>query len=353
MLAQHRKYNPHDGFRRGGTLTKFGGNGHGVVGNGLPLRPSYVGHHLRGHDDDSSDSASNWRNGPMESQRSSARAGGRIQRVSNRPNTGNQRKNHHDINGAVKHASVTRRNSNVGRKFDYNPTRSRLNDSVVTVSSNPYSSSNPSSLQPALNSTQLPYYAPPYESDKSPLKSRSHHSRSETRTPHHLEPLERPRSRSQQHPQPQGSHDDFSQHSLAQQNGSSMPLQSSTNTKYSQFTSETLTRESSNTSLFSNSSYVENLRTTFKSTLDLRPLSTNPPVRNTSSFLTTPRCSPFSVRKSYTDLYFSNSSNKENKKHNFTTDLSSVATQRHLRDKSPYKVRDRCEFCSKKYVIKE
>ncbi|XP_065361776.1 uncharacterized protein LOC135955352 [Calliphora vicina] len=317
MLAQVRKFNPHDALRRGGTFSKFGGTGP------LRERPSHLGHHIRGGmDDDSSDTTSNFRGSPHNSQRSSARAGGRVQRLPNRPNTGNTRRN-------------SNASSTTGRKFDFNPARSRVNELVTTVSSTPLITS---SLQTTTNTvlSQIPYA--PYhlnnESVKSPANMRSHHSRSDTRTLPPLDAIERASSRSHH----QHFRHDYAPTSAFDHNGSSMPLQSDL---YESHETSTLTRQSSNTSLFSNnSSYVDTVHAFKSSTLDVNP----PHVKNTSSFLTTPRSSPFSIRKSYTDLYFSATSNKENKPHTLPELCS--------RDKSPYKIRKRCDVCCKKYSIK-
>lgn len=316
MLAQVRKFNPHDAFRRGGTFTKFSGGGFGQQ-----KERQILGHHVRGDmEEDNSDATFNFRGSPVNSQHSSARGSDRTQRLPNRPNTGNNRRN-------LSKVSKTRRNSNAssnnGRKFDYNPTRSRVNE---FVSSSPFTQS---PLQTTNVPTQMPYaLCHSYESVKSPTNMRSHHSRNEIITLPPLESQQRTRSRSQQH-------------NAFDHNGSSMPLQ---NDFYSTETS-LLTRPSSNTSLFSNSSSVENVHDCKSSNLDVPPLPTNhQPVKNTSSFLSTPRSSPFSIRKSYTGLYFSTTSNKENKP-NAGPGLCS-------RDKSPYKIRKRCNVCCQKYMIK-
>lgn len=66
----------------------------------------------------------------------------------------------------------------------------------------------------------------------------------------------------------------------------------------------------------------------------------------TSSFLSSPRASPFSVRKQYTDLL------DPDHRPSFVTDLSSIKTPKNLLAPSPYKIRERCAVCSNKYVIK-
>ncbi|KAM7356971.1 uncharacterized protein ACRADG_002521 [Cochliomyia hominivorax] len=355
MLAQVRKYNPQDTFRRGGTFSKFS-----TVGIGqFRERPSYLGYHVRGGmDDDSSDTTSNFRGSPYNSQRSSARAGGRVQCLPNRPNTGNIRKNNHEFSsnfgggggGVVggRYATKMRRNSNIssaaGRKFDYNPLRSRVHE---FVSSTPFLNNNSLQKTNTLNS-QMPYA--PYnnnnhnksfanESVKSPGNMRSHHSRSETRI---LPPLENhldySQLESQQQQQQQHYKYDYNDH--VDHN----PNTSNNNNNSDLYNPEMplLIRESSNTSLFSNNSYVENHKSSHQ---DVRLLTTNhPPVKNTSSFLATPRSSPFSIRKSYTDLYFSATGNKENK--------PQAGTEFSSRDKSPYKIRKRCDVCCKKYALK-
>ena len=350
MLALQRKFNPHDAFRRNGTLTKFGG----AAGYGLQHRerPSHLAS-IRGplHDDDSSDTTSNFRYSPANSQRSSARVGGRVQRLPNRPNTGNNRKKHHEftnLNGGRNH------HQNAGRKFDFNPNRSRTNDFISSVSSDPYVES---SLQintvTTTTTTQLPY-APLasshlYESVKSPTNMRSHHSRSDTRQ---LPPLEsqteliaQQQQKQQQQQQLHINHVyDFNQQSALHRN-----VTTKTNTE-----NVILTRESSKTSLSSNGSFemstnpMHNLK---MSNLDLGSnVAIHPPIKNTSSFLSTPRSSPFSIRKSYTDLYFSATSNKENKTQALSLKSLKVPKQLHnsSRDKSPHKVLKRCEKNSKK-----
>ncbi|XP_037819097.1 probable serine/threonine-protein kinase DDB_G0280133 [Lucilia sericata] len=341
MLAQVRKFNPQDALRRGGTFSKFG------TGNG---RPSYFGHHTRsGLDDDSSDTTSNFRGSPINSQRSSARAGGRVQRLPNRPNTGNHRKNHHEFssnNAGGRFANKTRRNSNVssssGRKFDFNPTRSRLNELVKTVSSSPLTAK--SLLQTTITQkSSAPSYYQTYESVKSPANMRSHHSRNDTRNLPPLDSIEHNHYHHHKQQQQQHLRSDYAltssaydqhHHHQPHHTGSSMPLQSDA---YSNDPTSLLIRQSSNTSLFSNSSYVDNLHSSYKSTTQLDVMSLNPPVKNTSSFLSTPRTSPFSIRKSYTDLYFTTSSNKEN------TKPCATSSELCSRDKSPYKVRKRCD----------
>ncbi|KAI8116994.1 hypothetical protein FF38_00647 [Lucilia cuprina] len=350
MLAQVRKFNPQDALRRGGTFSKFS------TGNG---RPSYFGHRS-GLDDDSSDTTSNFRGSPINSQRSSARAGGRVQRLPNRPNTGNHRKNHHEFstnNGGGRFANKTRRNSNVssssGRKFDFNPTRSRLNELVKTVSSTPLTAN--SLLQTTTQKQSAPSYHQTYESVKSPANMRSHHSRNDTRilppldsiehnhNNHHYKQQQQEKHLRSDYALPTSAYDQHHQHHRNNYTGSSMPLQSDA---YSNDPNSLLTRQSSNTSLFSNSSYVDHLHSSYKSTSQLDVMPLNPPVKNTSSFLSTPRTSPFSIRKSYTDLYFTTSSNKEN------TKPCSMSSELCSRDKSPYKVRKRCDVCCKKYSIK-
>lgn len=362
MLAQVRKFNPQDALRRGGTFSKFSTGGIGQ----LRERPSYMGHHMRGLDDDSSDTTSNFRGSPLNSQRSSARAGGRVQRLPNRPNTGNSRKNNHEFsgfNGGGRYMTnnKNRRNSNnsgAGRKFDFNPLRSRVHEFVSStpfLNSHLQSKSNNNSNVSTLKTTAIPY-APSNsfatESVKSPANLRSLHSRSDTRT---LPPLDSQHEipyQQQHYNHNSYSHDQqYSRYDYPPVDHHNAPNTNSSHDFYNhnyQPDIPLLTRQSSNTSLFSNHSCAgENGHQNFKSSQqDVRHLTTNPPVKNTSSFLTTPRSSPFSIRKSYTDLYFSTtgSSNKENKPL-AGSDISS-------RDKSPYKIRKRCDVCCKKYAIK-
>ncbi|XP_075163132.1 uncharacterized protein LOC142235759 [Haematobia irritans] len=359
MLALFRKYNPHDAFRRGGTLTKFNGQ----YGGAAPIRENP----LHGFaDDNSSDTTSVWgRKSPT--RRSSARLNGRMQRQTQRPTSASQR---------TVYGQTARRGSNAigsGRKFDYNPSRSRVNErggsSSVSSGQNLYqfaqSKANAYHLSPS-SGTQSPTYA--HERVKSPLEMRSqHHPLGANSFQRALEPIWYEQSQvlplgGQQSTAESHLNAAHTQPPLAPA-GSSMPLaaMSLPRVLYSP-----LTRESSATSLSSQTMYPGHIRSS-KSSQDLRmppvhqyhyhqchhnhdrPMQ-HPPVRNTSSFLATPRTSPFGITKSYTDLYFSSTSSKENEIV-FHSDLSSISQHRqHIRDKSPYKMRDRCEHCVQKYM---
>lgn len=335
MLAVFRKFNPHDAFRRGGTLTKFPHNGHHF--GAMPIREK--GLFGRAHDDDSSDTTSNRGRG-SPGLRSSARLAGRVHRQSNRPNSANQRSSH---GSSGRHNSAA---ANGGRKFDFNPGRSRLNNGQApNVSPGPnFSSTSAYRLSPSNGThSHSPTPSHKHESVKSHSEMRSQHSYLGTNSTQRLEPLPQ-----QQIEQLQNAQQTMSgKPQTLPLGGSSMPP-NAMHSNIHHLTS--LTRESSNTSLSSLSPCRGHIRS-FKSSQDLRMPHAQlyPPVRNTSSFLTTPRTSPFLLTKSYTDLYFDSSSNKENHAV-FQTDLSSIAQQRQVRDKSPYKIRERCEVCSKKYI---
>ncbi|XP_059224358.1 uncharacterized protein LOC106093691 [Stomoxys calcitrans] len=358
MLALFRKYNPHDAFRRGGTLTKF--NGHGTA----PIRENPL-HGMGGGDDDSSDTTSVWgRKSPT--RRSSARLAGRL-----RPTSASQR----TVMG-----NTARRSSNSissGRKFDYNPHRSRVSErggsSSVSSGHNlsylPTSKASAYRLSPS-SGTPMPTYA--QESVKSPPEMRSQHSLGTNSFQRALEPLWwQQQTHLPQLGQQQGKaghHTPFS----PSRGGSSMPF-AAKSAPFSPYSA--LTRDSSANSLSSQAMYPGRVRL-YKSSLDLRlpallsPLRQphshhhhhhhnhhhhlvrqHPPVRNTSSFLATPRTSqPFSITKSYTDLYFSSTNNNKENETSIARDLSPFSPHRHARDKSPYRIRDRCEYCPRKYV---
>lgn len=321
MLAQIRKYNPQDAFRRGSTYTKFGG----VVGGGIGHfkdRPFGAAQHGRaGLEDDGSDTTSNYRSSP---QRSSARPVGSVQQLSNRPNTGNNR---HNAGGH--YAYKTRRSSNIssttGRKFDYNPTRSRVND---FVSSSPFAQS--SFLENTADTQHMPYalYSTSYEGTITPPNMTTHHSRSDLIA---LECEERARSRSQ--PPQIHQHPDHL-YSAIVHNGNSRPVENDFNTLDAPF----LKRQSTNISLSTNSSDGNKPPSINSSHLDAKAQQLKlPKIKNTSSFLATPR-SPFSLRKSYTDLYFNSTSNKEDK-------------LKPIMDKTPFKNPKSSKACLNKNFI--
>ncbi|XP_005190225.2 uncharacterized protein LOC101893610 isoform X1 [Musca domestica] len=351
MLAKFRKFNPQDALRRGGTLTKFNGYG-GHVG-AAPIREKPL--HGR-HDDDSSDTNSGWgRKSPT--RRSSARHGRSvIRQTHHRPTSASQR----NVNG-----SSTRRGS--GRKFDYNPQRSRVHErGTSSVSSYHNLAYNPSKvhanayrLSPS-SGTQTPTHA--HASVKSHSEMRSKHSSvGSNNFQLVLEPLwqlqyEQPYEMKSKQPQTQ------SMQLLA--GGSSMPsdaMHYSPPPPTPSLDNSSLTRESSTTSLSSLAKYPGQIRS-YRSSLELRmpqqadhlgshQPQPHPPVRNTSSFLSTPRSSPFGITKSYTDLYFASNLKKESETFG-QRDMRLIARQRSARDKSPSKVREHCEFCSRIYCVK-
>lgn len=348
MLALFRKFNPHDAFRRNGTLTKF--TGHGGHFGAVPIKEKPF--HGRG-DDDSSDTTSNWgRKTPV--RRSSARQGGRLQRQPHRPTSASQR----SVNGSAARNgnNVTK---NAGRKFDFNPSRSRVSSSVSSgqnLASLP-STANAYRLSPSLG-TQSSSHS--HESVKSPLVMRSQHSTLGTTFNHQaLETIHQDELNGQQSKQRHYFQTIQTPPTPLQltTGGSSMPPDAM---PYPHLQQSILTRESSTTSLSSQTRYPGQIRS-YKSSMDLRrptlldPLQHHhnpqnlPPVRNTSSFLSTPRTSPFGITKSYTDLYFSSTSNKENET-SYQMDLSYIAQQRLSRETSPYRIRERCEVCSNKYI---
>ncbi|XP_073837275.1 uncharacterized protein [Musca autumnalis] len=346
MLAMFRKFNPQDALRRGGTLTKF--SGHGGHFGALPIREKPL--HGR-HDDDSSDTNSVWgRKSPT--RRSSARHGSRVVRQAHhRPTSASQR----NVNG-----TSTRRGS--GRKFDYNPQRSRVHERGGSSSVSSFQSvahfpsndpGNAYRLSPT-SDTQSPTHAHASVKSHSELRSK-HSSIGSNNFQLVLEPLWK-----LQYDQPyvMESKQDHSQTLPLLPGGSSMPpARMSYSPPPTSQQNSLLTPESSTTSLSSLVKYPGQIRS-YKSSVDLRMPQQNhqydqhhqllhPPVRNTSSFLSTPRTSPFGITKSYTDLYFSTNSNKDNE-----MDLRTIAQQRYAEVKSPSKIREHCEFCSRIYHIK-
>lgn len=352
-LSQTRKFNPHDAFRRGGTLTKFGATP-------SPAAPGYVTAHVRAGGGGTMDEESAGSDGV--SHRYSARAGGRrLQQQAQqlvgahnmRPQSVQQHQRHPIEN---KQLNSLRRNSNVahgGRKFDFNPNRSRISEHEASVSSN---NSNLDTIAkapapPAFDSTALS--APTSESVRSsPFKLRSFLSRpfngllsnnnnnnnntnanannnnnnsNNTVTMTHLEVPEGP-------PQSQTQFN-AALYSLSSavtavattahatsKLASICPIPPPPPTVPSTIThsNDSLMRESSNNSLFSNSSSmksvasVDHLRAARATSRPLpMHMETRRNMRNTSSFLSTPR-SPMSLRKSYTDLFFISTINDAN-----------------------------------------
>lgn len=312
MLSNNQKFNAYEALRRSNVMHKYTYQSNAMLHNSILQRPTAIVHRMKDDDDSSS---------PLTSNQSSAKGlrGGLPHNLTSR-NTKKFQREFASLVGCEK-PSTLNKSINRGRKFDFNAQRNRVNAplrSNINLSrvNSPTSYNSKSSLSSPIRnvlSNRSRVDSPLRSQKKTQIISR-------VQSPSEIETL-----------------------SSRSSTNNSIVLKSIPSTPSTLLSA-------SKTTLFASRSPSPSPS---PSRLDYLNKRSKTPIRitanaekNTSSFLCTPRTSPFSIRKSYNDL-----SDKENKAI-FISDLSSVSDPRASLTPSPYKVRERCLVCYRKFVIK-